>query len=607
VWYNTFTRNDFEEENMSYLRLVAIGAASLLTITACSKTEDAVETEVAAEIAVEQTTNNLFDYVPFNTPYIAGNLEPLPDEVIDVFLQRFQPVLDSMQYELAKARQAMEETESQQHDDEVARLIHAIFQELDGKLSRQGMESLGFDLQSHKVMYGMGAFPVVRIGLSNADDLRATIQRILANSGIDAPELEHKGVSYWRLGDDDSGDGSVGLYITILEDHLALSLLPQIAEAELLPAFLGLEMPGESNAAARLAQLNAEHDYSPYASGILDLENLVEEFINPDSAFARVMAASGEYDPADMTPECTSEIRGLVSNMPRMTVGTKELTPAAIAIQYRVETKPSLAQQLIGLVARIPMANPLSERILEFSFGMRLGAARDFLREKAAAIMEDPYLCKHFQSINESAAETFTQLNQPMPPLVNNFRGLRLSLSEITMSNSIPENGRGLVAVHVEQPEMFVGMAQMFLPDLTELALAPNEPPVQLPASLVPVPNVVAFAAMTSEAIGLSVGDGEEDKLPEYLLEKAGPDGMFMSIAYDMVKYLEYTQGFENQFDQAQGETSDLDPEQEAALQSLEDIANSAREAYKSFADRSYTTLSLTPEGFVTDARMTFK
>ena len=592
---------------MSYLRLVAIGATSLLTITACSKTEDAVQTEDAVELAVEQTTNSLFDYVPFNTPYIAGNLEPIPDEVINVFLQRFQPVLDSMQNELGKASQAMEARDAQQHGDDGARLIHAIFQELDGKLSRQGMESLGFDLPSHKVMYGMGAFPVVRIGLSDADDLRATIQRILANSGINTPELDHKGVSYWRLGDDGAGDGSVALYITILEDHLALSILPQIAETDLLPAFLGLEMPGESNAAARLAELNAEHDYSPYASGILDLQSLAEEFINPDSAFARVMAASGEYDPADMTPECTSEIRGLISNMPRMTVGTKELTPAAIAMQYRVETEPSLAQQLTGLVARIPIANPLSQRILEFSFGMRFGAARDFLREKAADIMENPYLCSHFQSINESAAETFAQLNQPMPPLVNNFRGLRLSLSEITMSNSIPENGRGLIAVHVEQPEMFVGMAQMFLPDLTELALAPDEPPVQLPASLIPVPNVVAYAALTSEAIGLSVGDGEEDNLPEYLAEKAGPEGVFMSIAYDMVKYLEYTPGFDKQFNQAQGETSDLDPEQEAALSSLKDIANSAQEAYKSFADRSYTTLSLTPEGFVADTRMTFK
>jgi hypothetical protein len=194
-----------------------------------------------------------------------------------------------------------------------------------------------------------------------------------------------------------------------------------------------------------------------------------------------------------------------------------------------------------------------------------------------------------------------------MPPLVNNFRGLRLSLSEITETNSMPVNGRGLIAVHVDQPEMFVGMAQMFLPDLSELVLAPGEPPVQLPASMLPIPDVVAFAALSDEAIGLSIGDGEEARLPGYLEEDAGPAGTFMSIGYDMAAYLEYTQKVEQQFKQAQDISAEIDPEQEAVLQSIEGISTSAQQAIKSFSDRSYTTFRLTPEGFEADSRMTFK
>ncbi len=492
---------------MSYLRLLAIGTVSLLLVAACGKSDDAVE------VAIEKTDSTLFDYVPADTPYLAGNLQPIPDEVIEVFLQRFEPVLDSVQDELAKAMQALENEDS-------SKLLSAILQEFDGKLSRQGMESLGFDLRAHKVVYGMGVFPVIRIGLSDADALRATIQRVLANAEIVAPELEHQGVSYWRLSDVDTADEPVGIYVSIFADHLAMSIFPPLAETELLPAFLGLEMPGDSNAATRLAELNAEHGYTPYGSGILDLDRLVEEFISPDTIMARVLATSGVFDPADMTPECKTEIRGIASNSPRMTMGVRELTTSAIAMHYRVETKTTLAQQLAGLVAAIPVANPLSDRMLEFSFGMRFGAVRDFLREKAGAIMETPYQCEHLQSINKSAAEAFTQLNQPMPPLVNNFRGLRLSLSEITETNSMPVNGRGMIAVHVEQPEMFVGMAQMFLPDLSELTLAPGEPPVQLPASMLPIPDVVAFAALSDDAIGLSIGDGEEVGLPAYLDEE---------------------------------------------------------------------------------------
>jgi hypothetical protein len=366
-------------------------------------------------------------------------------------------------------------------------------------------------------------------------------------------------------------------------------------------------MPENSDAERRLAELNSKHGYSSFGSGILDIDRIVEEFIGPDTLIAQVFATHGDIDPATLTAECKTEIRGIVSNAPRMTVGVRELTASAIAIQYRVETKTTLAQQLAGLVANIPVANPLSKRILELSFGLRFGAVRDFLREKAAAVMEAPYQCEHLQSLNDSASEAFTQLNQPMPPLVNNFRGLRLSLSEFTESDSMPVNGKGLIAVHVDKPEMFVGMAQMFLPDLSELKLAPGEPPVQLPATLIPIPNLVAFAALSDEAIGLSIGEGEEAGLPPFMDEEAGPAGTFMSIGYDMAAYLEYAQKLRGQYEPNPDGSTEYDAEHEAAHQSIEDIAATIQQAVKSFSDRSYTTFKFTPEGFETDTRITFK
>jgi hypothetical protein len=582
---------------MSYLRLLAIGTVSLMMVSACGKSEN------TEEVTVDKTANTLFEYVPSDTPYLAGNLQPTPDEVIDVFLQRFQPVLESVQSELNKTRQKLED-ETAVHDEDGLRLATAVLQEFDGKLNRQGLEGLGFDLRSHKVVYGMGVFPVMRIGLSDADALRGTIQRVLANAKIVAPELQHQGISYWRLV---SGDEPIGMYVSILADHLAMSIFPPMAEAQLLPAFLGLEMPENSDAASRLTELNAKHGYSSFGSGILDLDRIVEEFISPDTIVAQIFAANGDIDPANLAAECKTEIRNIVSNAPRMTVGVRELTASAIAIQYRVETKTTLAQELAGLVANLPVANPLSKRILELSFGLRLGAVRDFLREKAVAVMENPYRCEHLQSLNDNASEAFTQLNQPMPPLVNNFRGLRVSLSEFTESDAMPVNGKGLIAVHVDKPEMFVGMAQMFLPDLTELSLEPGEPPVQLPATLLPVPNLVAFAALSDEAIGLSIGEGEEIGLPAYLDEEAGPAGTFMSIGYDMAAYMEYAQKLRGQYEPQQDDSAEYDAEHEAAHQSIEDIAATIQQAVKSFSDRSYTTFKFTAEGFEADTRMTFK
>jgi hypothetical protein len=577
---------------MNYLRLTTLILVILLSLAACGKGEE------PPEAAASAATNQLLSYVPADTPYLFANLEPVPEDVVDTFLTRLQPVLDSMQSQLSIGRAEMESAEGENGDDPAARLAHALLLELDGNLSRSGLESMGFDLRAKKVVYGMGAFPVIRLGLSDSEALRATILRVLNNAGITAPEQDFQGVSYWRISDENSAEEPVVLYVSILNDHLAISFFPALAEAEFLPAFLGLEIPADSDAQARLAQLNRAHDYTPHGSGILDLHRLADQFTSPDTVTARVMAATGAFDPATLSPVCAAEIHKIIDNAPLMTMGVTELTQTAFAFQYRLETPRTLASQLMGLVSKIPVADELSDRILEFAFGMRFGPVRDFLREKVAAIVDAPYQCEHLLDLNDSAVQTLARLDEPMPPFVNNFRGVRVSLNEIMMSqDSIPENARGHLAVHVDKPEMFIGMAQMFLPDLSNLAITPGDPPVRLPESLVPVPGIVAWAAMSSDAIGLSVGEQEEAGLPEFINRDAGPEGIFLTAGYDMAAYLDYTQNLGTQY---QGQN---DPHSQAAME----IHSAANTAFREMADRSYTTLRFTADGFVADNRMTFK
>lgn len=188
-----------------------------------------------------------------------------------------------------------------------------------------------------------------------------------------------------------------------------------------------------------------------------------------------------------------------------------------------------------------------------------------------------------------------------MPPFVNNFRGLRISLSEMMLDREfIPADAQGHLALHVEQPEMFVGMAQMFLPDLSTLALEPGAEPVELPASLIPVPGLVAFAAMSDEAIGLSVGAGEEASLQEFLARKPGPEGMFLSASYDTAAYLDYT-------DRMASAMQDDDADNGDPAEAVHAIGMAARSAFRDMADRSHTTLRFGPSGLVIDGRMSFK
>jgi hypothetical protein len=589
-----------------HLPAVLAALALSLMLGACSREDD----------AVPGADNALLDYVPADTPYLAASLERPPEAVVDAYLQRIQPVLDEVQAQLAATRAGLESDAAAGGQAFEARVMLAVLRELDGKLSREGLNSLGIDVLAHKVTYGAGAFPVFRTGLSDPAALRATVQRVLDDLQLKAPEQEFQGVSFWRIWPDIHGSDvpevPVGLYIAILDDHLAIGILPPAAEADLLPGFLGLERPAQSDARARLAELNRTHGYTNFGSAIVDLRRMADEFLQPGTLTAGVMAKLGAYDPATLTPECVAEVYAFLDNVPQMTAGTTELSENAVAYQYRLETPPTLAGELMSLVARIPAADLGSQRMLDLAFGMRFGGVRDFLRQKLEGIVQNPYRCERFQELNARAAEVLAKLQQPMPPFVNNFRGIRVSLDEVLVGQGgLPSGARGVLALHVDQPEMFIGMAQMFLPNLAQLGLKAGSPPVRLPDDLFPIPGMVGFAAMTDEAIGLSVGEGEEKALEDYLERKAGPEGMFLSVSYDTAAYLEYSQRMvgDLEIDTAYRDRGDghSDAGSGRAHEGILAVAEAAQKAIRESADRSATTLSFDAGGLVIDGRMTFK
>ena len=62
---------------MTAIRIAIAAAALVLALGACSRDEE----------SAAGAGNALLDYVPADTPYLAANLEPLPEDVVDAWLQ----------------------------------------------------------------------------------------------------------------------------------------------------------------------------------------------------------------------------------------------------------------------------------------------------------------------------------------------------------------------------------------------------------------------------------------------------------------------------------------------------------------------------------------
>ncbi len=296
--------------------------------------------------------------------------------------------------------------------------------------------------------------------------------------------------TYWRVTDDDE---PMAVYIAILDQQLAVSVFPVNAEDSLLAAFLGQEMPEESMASSNaLGIMNSDKGYTSYGSGFLDIQKLADEFLNAESKTHSILGPQMNAHLASLDAVCVAEIKSIVSKTPRMTAGLTRLTTNEVAMSYDLEIESTLASGLAGLVSNIPSASS-GDYLLSASLAIKVGKLRNFVLEQATALVNAPYQCAKLQQFNEQAGQIMTQLNIPMPPMINNLMGLRVRVDDFDPGKEIVE-GNALLAIHVDKPEMFVGMASMMVPGFENLDLANQTEPVRIPDEMLHMEGLDVFA-----------------------------------------------------------------------------------------------------------------
>ena len=569
---------------MKFTRTLTLIAITALLFTACNRES----TEVAT---VKENTNPLLAYVPADTAYVFANLEPTPKELTDAYVARFQPVLDVISKEVIQFQTDYESGDYE--DNQMAKLATAVLDELGGSLSSENLEKLGISMQAHQAIYAMGVFPVIRLGLSDAQALRDAIGRIEAKMGFELPVKELNGASYWRITEDDM---PAGVYIAILDQQLAISIFPVNAEDSLLASFMGQEMPTESMASTNaLAIMNSQKGYTGYGSGILDLQKLADEILNPDSTTHTYLGPDMGFDPSLFDAVCVAEAKSIIAKAPRMTAGTTKLTANEIGMRYEVEIEDSLASGLAALVSDTPVAED-GDHLFSASLALQIGKLRNFVLEKVNAIVATPYQCEELQELNRNATELVAQLNIPMPPMVNNLMGVRVKVDDFNPTGQIPK-GNGLIAVHVDKPEMFVGMASMMVPGFENLDLANQSEPVRIPAEMLHMEDLDVFALMSDNAIGAAVGEQHAKDLVKFMAAPSQDNGTFFSVSYDMAKQIEIQMAMEETF--AVNTDSDHSP--------ADELSDAIMESYTTMLGRYKVDMRFTGDGLVIDSTMTFK
>lgn len=471
-------------------------------------------------------------FVPADTPYVIANLEPLPQATVAKIAQQMQatwpllfPMVDKMiDSSLAKSQAGDTPANAPELDAKAARVAKAILAELRTRDTPEKWQQIGLGPQIRSAIYGVGLLPVMRVELADVDAFRAMVARVEQNAGEKLATARVGEQDVWTM-----GDAHALVLIAIEGKHLVATVVPGTADDAMKRRMLGLERPASNLAETdALATFNKARGYLPYGSGWLDTRRVLA-LVNDDPAIAAFAQIAGMPAPS-LDATCRSELDAIAAKMPRLAFGYTAFDAERMAMHVRLDLDQALAKSLAALPASLPGAGS-NEALFDLAFALPILHGRDFLVAQADAIAATPFKCAMLADLNDSAKEAKDKLDQTIPPPIADLFGARATLDSLVLADpatakELDVSGRILIGSN--NPSFLTGLAQMAVPGLQKITLAPDGKAVAIPADALPAELGGKFelhVAMTPKMLGISVGKDQAAKLEAAVAAKPASAG----------------------------------------------------------------------------------
>ncbi len=527
------------------MKLRQLSAAIVLAcgLTACSDDADdaannaATQNAPAAKVS-QSTESTLLKYIPANSPYVLANTESVSEEDMDSIWKVAEQAMGIYNQMLDQTLEDLrsKSAEERSEDDETTIAVLEMFE---GKLNREGLESMGFSSNGNYAIYGDGILPTLRMQLDDPMKMEQTLEELEAKLDGDMQKGMHSNVAY-RYIEDEKGEARV---VTVVKDgQFIMGIVPAKANDAVMSNLLGASMP-DQNITNRLIDINAQHNLMGAGTFLMDIPRAIDYVLNDESEVA--MALFGE-DRADISDACRAEYAEMGGIMPQIISGYREINSDEIEQWAMFELRSDLAEALSTVFRPVAPMNT-EEGMFSFAMGFSIPAMKQFVQDRVAAMQADPYECEHLADMNNNLEQMSQQLNQPLPPFVGNIQGIRMQLESMNFEGQMPTDYKGQMMIAMVNPQMMLGMAQAFVPSLATLNLQQDGTPVALPEGTVPAEIESPYIAMTQGGIAMSVGEGGDAKLKSFLSSEPDANGPFMMVGYDAETFMELQEKGMNQ------------------------------------------------------------
>ena len=537
----------------SIMALVAACGGNDEPGTASNGTTETVA-ERSAPAAARSTSEMAFlSRIEHDTPYLlAYDFSAMDRDLLNYLLNASSEAMVGLQKQLEANAEG---------DDPMQKLAMAVLDEFAHANNIEAIERLGLDGHGQMSLSAIGIMPVLRWSLSDQDAFMATVERIAAKAEMPMPEPKtHGDHQYWQIPIADSA-----VIIGLGDNWVNAGHLADLEDEQALETILGLRAPERSLAdAGTVTDINSRYGFDGISVAYVAVQDILNAIT--DEGDNRIKSSiTGLVGETELVPSaCHGFVRAVGSTMPRIVSGSFNTTSNAMDTRSVVEFTGNTPSNLQAMAATVPGMGVASEQSLaRLSLALDQSATRTVLNNLTAGLRSVSEGCPWVEeSTLRNIDQSAMQLGNPMFASV---KGLHVDFQslDIMPGMMMPSDVRAHALIAADNPLGLLGLAAMASPGLAQLDIQTNGEPVALGPDIIPPLVPAPHLAASDKALAMSVGEGHQDGLGDFLSGAAADKAMLLRVSYDARQIADMMK--EQMEAAAQG-----DPEAAAAMQAFD-------------------------------------
>jgi hypothetical protein len=495
-------------------KIVSMLIMSSLTIGLCFSCVT-TSTNKADSTPSELADHPLLKHVPVDVTYAFAFLKnPDRDVLVEMTLTQYDKAM-------AKLIKAVEQ-------EPEPKTMVAILQELQGKMSVEGLKQIGLDHRAQGVVYSTNLMPIIRLELHDPALFTAFYKKILAHLDIkeEKRNVNQKEISYLRAAD------FVSLAWMIEDNQLILGM----TSAENLDKFIDqqfvqIQLPQKSLANSDiLPQLIKIHDFSKEL-GFVDFNRLYQTTLD--------LSPEDELKTALLASPCKEEIANFIRQNPRMAIGNKKTDAEHITAEVIFESTADWVKELPAL-SQGALATPLSSiqsSFFSIEFGLNYTKLLNWLVARANKHLAQPYQCTYLAELNDLAVNIPKLSDNKYTQAAASIKGNSLVVNKVAFGGLIPTVEAYLqFFFDKDKPEELIQKLSALAPALFQTKLKTDGQAVMLPELAIPMVGPV-YGAQGKQQLAFGVGESIESALAELIKQPLEPADFLMRLHVDHAEW----------------------------------------------------------------------